>query len=150
MLIRPAVPQDIPQIMSLAAESETAAHWSAREYDALFAPEAPKRVALVACEESQPEVATGFVITRSGDDEWEIENVVVDPKLRRKGIGRLLIQELLRSAREADAADVFLEVRESNMAARALYDDAGFKEEGRRRAYYQNPEEDALVLRKSL
>lgn len=145
MLIRLAVPDDIAQMIALAGESESAAHWNAREYEALFAVDAPGRVALVAFEESN--VSAGFVIARCGEDEWEIENVVVDLKLRRKGIGRLLIQELIRQAQDRDATDVFLEVRESNVAARGLYATLGFKEAGRRRAYYQNPEEDALVLR---
>ncbi len=150
MLIRPAVPEDISRIISLAAESETAAHWSAREYDALFAAEAPERVALVAVEDSQPGVIAGFVIARCGDDEWEIENVVVDPGLRQQGIGRRLIDSVLREARENRATAILLEVRESNTAARALYVRAGFREAGRRRAYYQNPDEDALVLRMRL
>jgi ribosomal-protein-alanine acetyltransferase len=149
MLIRAAVPDDIPQIMSLAQRSQTAAHWSEREYDALFAPEAPKRVALVAIEESRPSAVAGFLIARCGE-EWEIENVVVDPALRRQGIGRELIEQVLRDAVHNGSTAILLEVRESNAAARALYAKAGFKEEGRRRAYYQNPEEDALVLRRPL
>lgn len=148
MLIRAAVPGDIPQLISLAEDSETAAHWSPREYDALFAPEAPKRVALVALETA--ETVAAFVIARCGREEWEIENVVVDAKLRRRGVGYLLVRELLHLAREHGAADVFLEVRESNMAARVLYRKLGFQEEGRRARYYQNPEEDALVLRLQL
>src|SRR5579884_3057698 len=140
MLIRAAVPDDIPQIMRLAQQSETAAHWSPREYDALFAPEAPERVALVACAEG--DMVAGFVVVRGGEPEWEIENVVVAPASREQGIGRLLIEALLREARQRRAGEVFLEVRESNVAARALYAATGFKEEGRRRAYYRNPEED--------
>lgn len=133
-------------MMVLAGESESAAHWSAREYDALFAAEAPKRVALVAWEGS----IAGFVIVRCGSEEWEIENVVVDPKLRRKGIGQGLIQEVMRQAGERGVADVFLEVRESNVAARALYAKWGFKAEGRRPKYYRDPQEDAVVMRMRL
>ncbi|HTR47876.1 MAG TPA: ribosomal protein S18-alanine N-acetyltransferase [Verrucomicrobiae bacterium] len=144
MLIRAAVPQDIPQIMTLAGSSETAAHWSAREYDALFAPEAPERAALVAYE--REDAIAGFVVARCGE-EWELENVVVDPMFRRRGIGRALIEELMRRARQGGAKDVFLEVRESNAAARALYGKMGFREEGRRPRYYAQPEEDALLLR---
>jgi ribosomal-protein-alanine N-acetyltransferase len=149
MLIRAAVPEDIQQLIELAAESDTAAHWSAREYNALFAPEAPERVALVAVEELQPGTV-GFVIARCGGDEWEIENVVVATDARRKGIAGLLVQEILRQARERRVNDVFLEVRESNAAARAMYERFGFHEQGRRPRYYREPEEDALVLRKTL
>jgi ribosomal-protein-alanine N-acetyltransferase len=150
MLIRAAIPEDIPHIMSLAQQSETAAHWSGREYDALFAPEAPVRVALVAISETPSGVVAGFVIVRCAEDEWEIENVVVEPELRRHGIGRRLIESVLRKARKNAAIAIVLEVRESNAAARSLYANLGFKEEGRRRAYYHNPEEDALVLRMPL
>ncbi len=150
MLIRAAVPDDIPRIMNLAGESETAAHWSTREYDALFAPEAPARVGLVAISERQPDVVAGFAIARCGVDEWEIENVVVDPGLRRQGIARLLIQEVLRQARDRGATDVFLEVRESNVAARGLYSKLGFAEQGRRPRYYHDPQEDAVLMRLGL
>jgi ribosomal-protein-alanine N-acetyltransferase len=150
MLIRKAVRDDIPQIIRLAGQSATAAHWSAGEYDALFAPEAPKRITLVACDEWQPEIVTGFVIARAGTDEWEIENVVVNAASRQQGIGQLLIRDVMRHARHSGAPDIFLEVRESNAAARALYARLGFREAGRRRTYYSQPDEDALVLRKQL
>ena len=149
MLIRAAIADDIPQMMRLAGESEYAAHWSVREYDALFAREAPERLALVAFEHSQPGGVAGFVIARCGS-EWEIENVVVDPKRRRQGAGRLLILELMRQAQERGANDIFLEVRGSNTAARGLYAKLGFKEHGRRRDYYHAPDEDAVALRLEL
>jgi len=150
MVIRHAVPEDVPQIMSLAAKSETAAHWSRRGYDALFAADAPQRVALVSVEGLPPGAVAGFVIARFGGDAWEIENVVVDPRLRQEGIGRRLIERVMREARENGATAILLEVRESNAGARALYAAAGFREEGRRRAYYRDPEEDALLLRMAL
>jgi [ribosomal protein S18]-alanine N-acetyltransferase len=150
MLIRTAVPDDIPQIMSLAQQSKTAAHWSARQYDALFAADAPERVALVAIEESRPAAVAGFVIVRCGDEEWEIENVVVDEGTRRQGIGGLLIREVLHHARRRGVASVLLEVRESNLAARALYNRLGFTEQGRRSKYYREPDEDALLLQVSV
>ena len=146
MLIRLAAPGDIPQIMNLAQQSQTAAHWSVREYDALFASDAPKRVALVAWSETQPDAVAGFVIVRCGDEEWEIENVVVDEGTRRQGIGGRLVQEILHSARRRTVASVLLEVRESNTGACALYKKLGFTEQGRRPKYYNDPVEDALLL----
>jgi [ribosomal protein S18]-alanine N-acetyltransferase len=145
MLIRAAVPEDIPQIMALAQRSDTAAHWSAREYDALFAPDTPRRIALVAAH-SQDKIA-GFLVARCAPAEWEIENVVVEVVLRRQGIAQSLIEELLQEARHRGVAAILLEVRESNAAARALYRKMGFHEEGRRPRYYARPEEDALLLR---
>ena len=132
---------------ALEAQAETAAHWNAREYDALFAPEAPRRIALVVAEGDE---VRGFVIARCGPDEWEIENVVVAPEHRRLGIGGELVREVLRAAQEAGAAAVLLEVRESNAAARQLYERLGFAEAGRRSGYYRVPVEDALLLRFSI
>jgi ribosomal-protein-alanine N-acetyltransferase len=144
MMIRVAVPDDITEMMRLAGASDSAAHWSVREYEALFAAEAPERVALV-CELA--EVIAGFAVARCGGEEWEIENVVVDPTSWRKGIGRALVEAVLGQARSRGAVDVFLEVRESNVAARALYGKSGFEEAGRRSRYYRDPEEDAVVMR---
>ena len=144
MLIRAAVPGDIPEMLALAAQSETAAHWSAREYETLFASDAPKRVAIVASDDE----LRGFVIARRADEGWEIENVVVAGRFLRQGIGERLVNEVVRKAREAGVASVLLEVRESNTAARGMYTKLRFKEEGRRSQYYAHPEEDAVLLRR--
>jgi ribosomal-protein-alanine N-acetyltransferase len=146
MLIRPATPADIPHMRSLEQQADTAAHWAEREYGALFAREAPKRIALVAGEAGGADVS-GFLIARCGLDQWEIENVVVDTGRRRTGIGKALVDELLRQAGSQSVAALLLEVRESNTAARRLYEKIGFSEVGRRPAYYQNPAEDALLLK---
>ena len=146
MLIRSATPQDIPAIRALEQPVATAAHWHVREYDVVFAPEAPRRVALVA--EDEKRQICGFIVARCGLDAWEIENVVVSPPQRRRGVGRELVRMVVRLA-EATAAAVLLEVRESNAAARQLYEKLGFLETGRRTAYYSDPPEDALLLRRS-
>ena len=89
----------------------------------------------------------GFVVARSLGSEWEIENVVVAGERRRSGIGSALMQALLQNLRSSGVAGVLLEVRESNTAARRLYEKLGFALEGRRRGYYQDPVEDALLFR---
>ena len=148
MRIRPATPADIVPMRALEQQADSAAHWAEREYDALFAPEAPKRIALVAAQPSED--VAGFLIARCAYDEWEIENIVVASALRRAGIGRALVDELLWRAQENHVTSVLLEVRESNLAARRLYERTGFIEVGRRAAYYQNPSEDALLLKYSV
>lgn len=130
VLIRPATPQDIPAIRALEQQSESAAHWAEREYDALFAPDAPTRIALVAVDEADLGQVRGFVITRCALEDWEIENVVVAREAQRHGVGTKLIRELLRCAHAAAATSVLLEVRESNLAARKLYERLGFNNEG--------------------
>ena len=149
MLIRKATPEDIALIRKLEQETESAAHWSEREYDALFAAEAPRRIALVAAEESAAQIM-GFVIACCAEDEWEIENVVVASEKRRGGMGSALVRELVQEARRSGANAVLLEVRESNAAACLLYEKTGFKQIGRRPDYYRNPPEDALLLKISI
>lgn len=144
MFLRRATPADIPQMLELAQQADTAAHWAEREYDALFAPDAPKRIALVAAED---EDAHAFLIARCELDEWEIENVVVAANQRRRGIASQLIAELMRLAGQARATSVLLEVRESNLAARRLYEKLGFTQFARRPQYYRDPPEDALLLK---
>lgn len=146
MLIRPAAPDDVPSIRALEQQTETAAHWAEREYDALFAAGAPPRIALVAIAEAESSQVVGFVIARRATPEWEIENVVVAREERRRGVGIKLIVALLRKAQSGGATSVLLEVRESNLGARRLYEKLGFSQQGRRNSYYKDPEEDALSL----
>jgi tRNA threonylcarbamoyl adenosine modification protein YeaZ/ribosomal-protein-alanine acetyltransferase len=79
-------------------------------------------------------------------DELHINSLAVDEPWRRRGLARLLLQAVMRDAAASGAKSATLEVRQSNDAARALYEGLGFHVEGVRRDYYQNPREDALVL----
>ena len=88
----------------------------------------------------------GIIVTRVAADEAEILNLAVLPTLRRRGLARQLLLTALAAARALNARRAFLEVRESNLDARAFYSRMGFTEFGRRRAYYQGPTEDALIL----
>jgi len=89
----------------------------------------------------------GYVIGHSAADEGEILNLGVAPAQRGKGVGRALVQGMLARLRERGAQTVYLEVRESNSAARRLYESLGFSEVGRRARYYRRPLEDAVILR---
>lgn len=90
----------------------------------------------------------GYVVAVDAADEGEILNLAVAPTGRRHGLGRALVEHILDALGERGATKVFLEVRESNAAARALYAAYGFTEVGRRREYYRRPVEDAIVLRR--
>lgn len=85
-------------------------------------------------------------MTRSAADEVEILNIAVAPQWRRAGLGSRLLKHALEEARAEGAQRVFLEVRESNRAAIALYMRHGFQAAGRRENYYAAPAEAALVL----
>jgi [ribosomal protein S18]-alanine N-acetyltransferase len=145
--IRRAIPADLPHIRQLAAQASTAADWSPSQYDLLFAGEGPRRIARVAARESGAEIVIAFLVARCLDDEWEIENIVVDEKQRREGVGSALIRHLAAEAAASGARSILLEVRESNHQALRLYERIGFRCEGRRKKYYDNPAEDALLYR---
>jgi ribosomal-protein-alanine N-acetyltransferase len=92
----------------------------------------------------------GYVVAWFAADEGEIANVAVAPAARGRGIGGLLLDAAIAAAPEHGAGALYLDVRESNARARALYDSRGFVEVGRRRRYYRRPSEDAIVLRRSI
>ena len=149
MRVRSAEFGDIPRLMEIERQSPGAAHWSEREYRALF-PGArgdessqPRRICLVAETES---AVAGFAVALCLGPEWEIENVVVDSACQRQGYASVLLRELLSRAANEGARRVLLEVRESNQVARAFYDRWGFQAIGRRRSYYRDPVEDAILL----
>jgi ribosomal-protein-alanine N-acetyltransferase len=126
----------------LAECAATAAHWTPEMYACIFDPQALIRLVLALEEEK---TLVGFLVAQCAGPEWELENIVVAERLRRQGCGKRLLEDLLRRAGAAGAEGVFLEVRESNWPARQLYRSAGFVESGRKRGYYQNPDEDGIV-----
>jgi len=79
-------------------------------------------------------------------DELHINSLAVDEPHRRRGLARVLLTHVIRDAVASGAHGATLEVRQSNVAARALYEGLGFHVEGVRRDYYQQPREDALIL----
>lgn len=83
-------------------------------------------------------------------DEGYITNIAVSQRFRRQGIAAALLQELLDYAEENDLAMMTLEVRPSNAAAISLYEAFDFERIGRRKEYYQNPTEDALIMTRKL
>ena len=79
-------------------------------------------------------------------DEGHITTLAVSPKFRKKGIGTKLIMQLITDAKAKGLIKLYLEVRQSNVAAQKIYKKLGFKILDRRREYYQHPSEDALVM----
>jgi ribosomal-protein-alanine N-acetyltransferase len=96
-----------------------------------------------------PKVA-GFIISRLVAGELHINNVAVRPEARRRGIGATLLSAVLNHGRRQGARLAFLEVRAGNVAAQGLYLRCGFQVVGRRRGYYAQPVEDALLMSLSL
>jgi [ribosomal protein S18]-alanine N-acetyltransferase len=97
-----------------------------------------------------PRGVAGYLIGRDVAGTGEVLNLAVAPEHRRRGIGGALLEAGLAALRRRRVDEVFLEVRESNRSAQALYRAYGFRPVGQRAAYYRNPKEDALVLRLEL
>ena len=94
----------------------------------------------------QGEELAGYLVLRCVYDEGEIINVAVNPRFRRCGCGRLLMQAALEQAKREKLSVLMLEVRRSNLAAIRLYESFGFVAVGERKGYYENPKEDDLLM----
>jgi [ribosomal protein S18]-alanine N-acetyltransferase len=140
-VIRRGTLDDLPKVISIAQESDLAAHWKGSEWDTIFR---TKRVLIVAENCNQ---VVGFVIAHDVAGEWELENVAVIEEFRQFGIGGLMMESLVNEAQQNHARSIFLEVRESNNPAKRLYERCGFQQYGRRKKYYSNPPEDAVLYR---
>jgi [ribosomal protein S18]-alanine N-acetyltransferase len=143
--IRPLRLADAASISDILRDSTEAAQWPSESYVKLAV--SPGGVFLV-CETATQII--GFVAARQVADEAEILNIAVHRDFRRKGVATALLLAALEKFRSAAIARVFLELRESNQPARALYEHLGFVLSGRRKSYYRDPVEDALCMQKKL
>ena len=94
------------------------------------------------------DTVAGYIGSQTVMDETDMMNVAVHPDFRRQGIAEALITGLVEHLKTIGSRCLTLEVRASNAPAIALYEKLGFSEIGRRKNYYRNPREDALILRK--
>jgi ribosomal-protein-alanine N-acetyltransferase len=142
MDIRGARQEDVGAMVALARQSPAAAHWAKSFYSGLFEEKATVRISLVA---EDAGAVRGFLIARVAGDECELENIVVAEAGQRQGLGSQLIRALIDAVRGQKAKGIFLEVRESNAAARSCYHACGFSITGRRESYYSDPAEAAVL-----
>jgi [ribosomal protein S18]-alanine N-acetyltransferase len=156
--ISPMREMDIPDILRLA-EMGKLSPWSAADYEAELGRE--DTVALAIRENETGEIA-GFIVMRlitSNDDSVplssgqtfpphaEILNITVLKRQRKKGLGSALIREALKRASAVVPADIWLEVRRSNLSAIAFYENLGFSVEYTRKDLYSDPQEDGFVMK---
>ena len=92
----------------------------------------------------------GYVGLLAVVDEGYITNVAVRPDCRRQGVASALLGALEAQGRARELTFLTLEVRQSNIPARALYEKLGYVQAGLRRNYYENPREDAVIMTKTL
>jgi ribosomal-protein-alanine N-acetyltransferase len=148
--VRPAAESDLDEIWRIQSASGQAAQWNAADYlahecvVAVIGDRAPGEESSGMNAHSTEGRIAGFAVARrTAPDEIEILNVAVDPPYRRRGVARSLIQELVVKFPGA----VFLEVRQSNSAARKLYHSLGFQVIAVRQNYYDSPDESAIVMK---
>lgn len=134
---------DLDQVMEIEEESFSVP-WTLNGFftflireDALF---------LSAVED---EKIVGYIGLIAAGPEADITNVAVKETYRGKGIGRQLVGEMIRLAKERGVEDIFLEVRVSNDPAIKLYSSFGFQNVGLRKDYYEEPREDAYIMKYS-
>ena len=97
---------------------------------------------------TEGETVAGYIGSQTVMEETDMMNVAVHPDFRRQGIAEALVSGLVERLKAMGSHCLTLEVRASNAPAIALYEKLGFAEIGRRKNYYRNPREDALILRK--
>jgi len=145
MAVRAATAGDLARVAAIEVASFTDP-WSAAAFARLL--DDPRVFFTVAV--GPDGRVEGYVVAWFVLDEGEIANLAVAAQLRGHGVGGMLLDAALDAARARGVASVYLEVRESNAAAQALYAGRGFVTAARRRRYYRHPLEDALVLRRDL
>lgn len=150
--IRPIIPRDIAELIELGEECGLSP-WTAQNYlDELKNPDS-----LMIRLESSNNLTIGFIVGRrvpavdnDTDVDAEIYNIAVSPKYRNRGLGDSLLLEFLSNCVENKVRFVWLEVRESNTPAIDFYTHRGFSAISKRRSFYRDPVEDAILMRKSL
>jgi ribosomal-protein-alanine N-acetyltransferase len=155
---------DLDRVLEIAASLKEAPRWPRPAYLAALDPQAaPKRIALVAeypAGGTEPPgdgpsrleagVVAGFAVASLLPPEAELESIAVAPALQRRGLALQLFRALVDGFRLARIDEVLLELRASNRPALGLYRTLGFVDAGRRSRYYQEPVEDAVLLRLGL
>jgi len=145
-LLRPAEERDLTDVSRIERGS-FADPWTEESFRRLV--DVEPAIFLVA--ECDPDATVaGYVAAFAVGEHGEILNVAVDPGFRGRGLAGQMLDAVLIELGVRGVKTAFLEVRETNEAARSLYRSRGFTEIGRRRGYYRRPVEDALVMRRLL
>ncbi|MCX5735804.1 MAG: ribosomal protein S18-alanine N-acetyltransferase [candidate division NC10 bacterium] len=149
--IRPMVRRDLPQVAALELACFGREAWPLQAFKdllAAFAGSRPARGAFWVAEDQ----ATGGVVGYAGVEvsalwgEMDIINIAVASSHRRRGVGCLLIERIVRLCRQRGVSLLWLRVRASNRGARRFYRRMGFQERGRFAGYYLEPDESAVIM----
>lgn len=140
--VRAATRDDVRAIVAIEARSFSNP-WSADSFHAFLARETAR--ILVAC---RGPAVVGYAIIAWVLDEAELANIAVTPEARAQGIGAALLDRALAELATLGIQTVHLEVRGANVVAQQLYGSRGFAPVGRRARYYDNPVDDAILMRR--
>ena len=136
--------------MKLQSETPDAPHWDRTAYErivALINENTTTRIAWVALDDTE---LFGFAVAHLVANFCELESIVVAKSVRRKGIGRALLNAVTGWCAASEAQKLELEVRSGNGSAIAFYESTGLVREGFRPRYYRDPEDDAILMGKRL
>ena len=145
LVLRPAQASDLAEVAAIELACFRDA-WPEQSFESFV--DRPGVTFLVAEDRAHGGSVAGYAVLIRAADEAELLNLAVPEDARRRGLGGALLRRVLEESRAGGIRTVYLEVRESNAAARGLYGSHGFIEVGRRRRYYQRPIEDALILQR--
>ncbi len=140
IIIRKMLEKDLSEVVEIEQSCFTSDAWSESSF--VYAMESDELLSLTA--EIDGRVAGYIVVTRIV--EASIDSIAVSPEYRRQGVA----EKLIWAALEGFSGDVFLEVRQSNLAARELYKKLGFEEISVRKNYYEKPTENAIIMKTQL
>lgn len=140
MQFRPMTQDDIGEVLEIENVS-FAAPWTQGMFRQILASPITKSLVF-----SIRDKIVGYIVFYHAGPEIHIMNIAVDPSFRQQGIAYRMMSRILDLARDYSVEECFLEVRENNFSARSLYDRLGFKPVGRRKGYYSETNEDAIVM----
>jgi ribosomal-protein-alanine N-acetyltransferase len=145
LVVRTAMPDDLDAVHRLERRSFDDP-WSREALRGELVPDAMRRPLVALC----GGVVCGYLMAWVVVDQLHILNIATGPDVRRAGVGTALLEAAMESASREMLREVTLEVRESNTSARSFYRRHGFAEVGRRRGYYADNGEDALIMSRAL
>lgn len=144
LIIRQMLPEDVPTAL-IIERSSFSTPWSETSF--LTEVRSASSIALLAETDG---TGVGYIIVKTVADECHLYDLAVQGTHRRRGIAKALLESILAIISPGETRFFFLEVRASNLPALALYRSFGFLEYARRRAYYDHPVEDAVLMRLDL
>jgi len=147
--IRPIDVRDIEAVIEIQTQCREASQWSRKEYELLAAPPPADTTTPCWVAENDGRVA-GFLAARKLADGMEILNLAVAPVSQRQGIAGQLLRTATKWGAAARIRKIYLEVRGSNVAARAFYQKHGFDATAVRPNYYRDPPDGAVLLTATL